>query len=248
MPDLSILTPIYNPEISFLEDSYRDILNQNIDWEWIIYWDGLATVSLPENIVEDSRVRVFEGEERWGIAITRNRALMKSRGRLIHAHDYDDRLLPGAMESSARVLLGNPSIAYTCGHWDDLVLREGKWEVEEYPNSGIREGILPRGWKSSRKTKEGRAISPPPGSYTFRRLFLEAYGGWGALSTEEDTMIIGTIRERHEGYFLPGVLGLYRKHSSNITNQEETRALAEMHGDFTERRIRALRVIDDLER
>jgi glycosyltransferase involved in cell wall biosynthesis len=248
MADISLLTPLYRPEISYLEDSYGDIVAQDVNWEWIIHWDGPETAEIPQEIRDDPRVHLFSGESRWGIAITRNRALMKASGKIIHAHDYDDRLMPDALGKAVEVLGRDPAIAYTCGHWDDLVLQNGSWTRGVFPSSGLQEGPLRRGWKSIGRMEDGKAIAPPPGSYTFRRLFLEAYGGWGALSTNEDTMIVSVIRAHHEGFYLPGLLGLYRKHAGNITKSREMSLFDSENKAFVEKRLRALDVIKHLDR
>ena len=247
MPEISVLTALFNPNLQYLQDSYGDLQGQTADWEWIIQWDGPATCDLPEEIAGDPRVHIHEGDRQWGIAITRNRALMRASAEILYVHDYDDRIMPGTLSAIVEVLLDRPDLVYTCGHWDDLVQDEdGAWRVVEFPDHGIGPGLLEPGWKPQRRSESGRAIAPPPSSYGLRRVYVDAYGGWGALSSGEDNHLISALRSQHPGWYLPGTLGLYRKHSRSMTANASEAELYEQHTSFVERRIKALETISGL--
>lgn len=247
VPDISVLTALFNPNLEYLQDSYRDLQEQTADWEWIVQWDGPATCDLPRELTGDPRVRISEGDRQWGIGITRNRALMRASTEIVYVHDYDDRIMPGTLSAIVETLSERPELAYTCGHWDDLVQDEdGQWQVIEFPTGDIAPGPLMPGWRPKLQTENGRGIAPPPSSYGLRRVYVDAYGGWGALSSGEDNHLISALRSQHPGWYLPGTLGLYRKHSESMTANTSEAELYEQHTAFVERRIKALQSISGL--
>jgi glycosyltransferase involved in cell wall biosynthesis len=93
----SIVTPLYEAKLPFLQEAAQSILTQSYsNWEWIIVDDG-SSVNAPINYLrelakEDERIRVFSSDKNGGISTTTNLCIEKSTGEWIVFFDQDDLL------------------------------------------------------------------------------------------------------------------------------------------------------------
>lgn len=98
----SIVTPLYEAKLPFLQEAAQSILDQSYsNWEWIIVDDGssvTASISyLRELGNEDERISVFSNDKNRGISETTNRCIEKSTGEWIVFFDQDDLLHRNAL-------------------------------------------------------------------------------------------------------------------------------------------------------
>lgn len=98
----SLITPEHSAEnIPHLLDLYESIIHQTYtNWEWVIYLNGRCTVlHLPEVIVLDSRVCIFQAqEENTNIGAIKNKAFSYGVGDVLVEVDHDDMLTPDCLE------------------------------------------------------------------------------------------------------------------------------------------------------
>lgn len=104
MKNLSVIIPFYNGEkyisrlLSSLSVSSTIIYNINFQWELIIIVDSPNTEVIQlQQIISDfeyqkSDVHVFKNEYNIGVAATRNRGLLESKGEYIYFLDQDDEV------------------------------------------------------------------------------------------------------------------------------------------------------------
>ena len=118
MPEVSIITPVYNGE-RYLGEAIKSVLAQTWqDWELIVIDDG-STDETP-NILRsfgDPRI-VCIRQENQGAARARNTGLDAARGEYIAFLDADDLYLPSALADLAHFLRRNPQydVVFSDGH------------------------------------------------------------------------------------------------------------------------------------
>lgn len=111
MPKVSVLTPLYNTNHSFLKEMIESILNQTFkDFEFLLLNDSPENKEL-KKIVEsynDRRIIYLENEKNLGISKSRNKLLELAKGEYIAIFDHDDISLPERLEKQADFLDKNP--------------------------------------------------------------------------------------------------------------------------------------------
>lgn len=91
MPEVSIITPMFN-SAKFLQETLQSVLNQTFtDWEWLITDDKSSdgSVNIIENL-NDPRITLTVAEKNGGAGHARNISLEKASGRYITFLDADD--------------------------------------------------------------------------------------------------------------------------------------------------------------
>lgn len=99
MPEVSIITPIFNSS-KFLEETIASVLNQTFtDWEWMIT-DDKSTDNSVEIIqkINDSRIQLILSDKNGGAGHARNLSLKQANGRFITFLDADDFWEPNFLE------------------------------------------------------------------------------------------------------------------------------------------------------
>ncbi|MGI8821135.1 MAG: glycosyltransferase [Chthoniobacterales bacterium] len=112
-PLLSILTPVFNTPVPWLQAAVDSVLAQAYEnWELILVDDASsdsATVAaLPEIAARDGRIRVARLEQSRGISAASNKALSIATGEWIGLLDHDDLLEPDALYQTAKLLQTQP--------------------------------------------------------------------------------------------------------------------------------------------
>lgn len=93
MPDVSVLTPIYNTDPTILKITIESILNQSFkNFEFIILNDSPENSEIEEIVrsYNDPRIRYLKNKKNLGISESRNVLLHASRGKYIAILDHDD--------------------------------------------------------------------------------------------------------------------------------------------------------------
>ena len=91
MPEVSIITPVYNSS-TFLEETIQSVLSQTFqDWEWCIT-DDCSRDNSVEIIKKynDPRIQLTIAEKNGGAGHARNISLKNATGRFITFLDADD--------------------------------------------------------------------------------------------------------------------------------------------------------------
>jgi O-antigen biosynthesis protein len=108
-PLISVITPVFNTPVQWLEEAVQSVLGQAYeDWELILVDDNSSDEALREYLPvlasRDSRIKVFKLEGSRGISAALNRGNEHARGEWIGFLDHDDLLEPDALFQTAKLL------------------------------------------------------------------------------------------------------------------------------------------------
>ena len=119
---ISILVPVYNPPIEFLDECLNSVIRQQArNWELVVANDGSTKPEAREFLdgfaalhAADSRVRILH-KENGGISSAINHALASATGDYIAILDHDDALDPRCIEIFSERLAegGEPDAIYS---------------------------------------------------------------------------------------------------------------------------------------
>ena len=113
-PTVSIITPVYNTDASFLEEAIQSVIAQIYPHWQLCLADDASTDSYVREILErysdqDSRIQVIYREQNGHISAASNSALEIASGEFIALLDHDDLLAPDALYRVVELLNQNPS-------------------------------------------------------------------------------------------------------------------------------------------
>ena len=116
-PLISILTPVYNPDLPWLRDAIDSVRAQLYDhWELCITDDGSTRPGVHELLEKaaqaDNRIKLTHLEKNQGIAAASNAALSLATGEFIGLLDHDDELKPDALFEVVKLLNERPDLDY----------------------------------------------------------------------------------------------------------------------------------------
>lgn len=235
-----MLTPVHRPVRAYFLEAYESICRQgDLDWEWVLQFDGTAQDMddwLPDEIRADARCRPAAGG-RFGVAITRNLGLLRCRSPYIQCLDYDDVLLPDAIAAALETLRADPELAFCFGDAVDM-LPDGRFErrpAHKTPPVGRTEA-----GEISRRYLEGKPHRLIFGSAMWRAEFVYAYGGWTALPVSEDFGLSFAVVARHPMAFIGRDTMHHRVHPGQFTARANQRELADLQRPFLQRRLEAM--------
>ena len=114
-PLISILMPVYNPKISYLEEAIDSVLQQFYsEWELCIADDCSTDPEVRKTLQRyaqiDSRIKVVYRAKNGHISKASNSALEICSGQFVALLDQDDLLPEHALCSVARVINSNPQV------------------------------------------------------------------------------------------------------------------------------------------
>lgn len=114
-PLISILMPVYNVEIKWLEKCIDSVLDQTYDhWELCISDDASTDPAIRKCLesyqAKDDRIKVVFRQENGHISLATNSALEMAEGEFIALLDNDDELPPFALYEVAKVLNIHPEL------------------------------------------------------------------------------------------------------------------------------------------
>lgn len=102
-PLISIVCPVYQPEINFFKEAVESVLKQTYqNWELILVDDGGKSVDIQKEIKQlvkqDARIKSVVLKTNKGISAATNAGIKKATGEWIAFFDHDDVLVPQALE------------------------------------------------------------------------------------------------------------------------------------------------------
>ena len=126
-PLVSIVTPVYNPEVSWLRDTIESVRGQVYgNWELCLADDGSTKPGVRDLLEEysrlDSRIKVTFGEQNGGISTASNAALALATGEFVGLLDHDDVLTPDAVFEVVKLLNEEPELDYVYSDEDKMEL------------------------------------------------------------------------------------------------------------------------------
>ena len=113
---ISIVTPVYNTDVSILNEAVESMLNQTFrEFEFIIVDDcsGEETQAYLRSL-KDPRIRLIRNETNLGVTKSLNVGLRAARGKYIARMDADDISLPMRLEKQYAFMEAHPEVI-VCG-------------------------------------------------------------------------------------------------------------------------------------
>lgn len=207
MPDVSVLTPIYNTDPTILKITIESILNQSFkNFEFIILNDSPENGEIEEIVrsYNDPRIRYLKNKKNLGISESRNVLLHASRGKYIAILDHDDISKVNRLEKQFQYLENNPFIGVV-GCWikvkGNSVDRTIRYPIE---NMDIK-----------RKMMSDLCI-PHSGCMIRKAVMIENDICWEKNSfPAEDYLLMIRLMQYTMFHNIPEELLIYRKHASN---------------------------------
>ena len=116
MVSISVVMPVYNVEISMLEEAVNSILSQTFqDFEFIIIDDASNDDTYNYlNGIKDERIILIRNSEHLGITKSLNIGLKEAKGKYIARMDGDDISLPQRFEKQYEYMESHPDVI-VCG-------------------------------------------------------------------------------------------------------------------------------------
>ncbi|WP_366557823.1 glycosyltransferase [Okeania sp. SIO1I7] len=130
LPKISVVMPVYNPPVEFLDKAIASVLNQVYqNWEFCIADDCSSNPNIREFLTEmaekDCRIKLIFRSENGNISAATNSAAELATGDFILFLDNDDELTPDALGEVALYLSQNPETDFLYSD-DDKINVEGK--------------------------------------------------------------------------------------------------------------------------
>ncbi len=114
-PRISIVMPVYEPRLTWLQQAIDSVVNQSYPhWELCIADDASPSEEVRELLKSwqqrDARIRLVLREENGHISAATNSALALAQGEWVGFMDHDDLLAPNALYHVARFIQDNPEV------------------------------------------------------------------------------------------------------------------------------------------
>jgi hypothetical protein len=238
---VSVITAAHGDRAGVLAEAGECLAEQELpagwELEWMVQEDG-ASPGLSGVVNGFSFGRYAAHGERLGIAMTRNVALARAGGELLHVLDSDDLLLPGALRLAIEVFERYPEIHWVAAQADDL-MPDGTWIP--YPLA-FPVGFTQPGALSGFTIEHGE----PPVScagLSLRTSTVRALGGWIANPCSEDVAMLAAVAELTPGYITPEVTWLIRQHDDRTTRTGRWGGLRAQSMEMVRQRIAAIREV-----
>ncbi len=130
LPKISVVMPVYNPQIDFLESAIDSVINQVYqNWELCIADDYSTDFTVAETLKDwaekDDRIRITFRTENGNISAATNSAAALATGDIILFLDNDDELTPDALGEVALYFATHPTTDFLYSD-DDKIDTKGR--------------------------------------------------------------------------------------------------------------------------
>jgi GT2 family glycosyltransferase/glycosyltransferase involved in cell wall biosynthesis len=130
LPKISVVMPVYNPQIDFLTSAIASVINQVYpNWELCIADDCSTDFTVAENLKnwgqKDDRIRITFRTENGNISAATNSAAALATGDIILFLDNDDELTPDALGEVALYFAAHPATDFLYSD-DDKIDTKGR--------------------------------------------------------------------------------------------------------------------------
>ncbi len=208
MPEVSIITPVYNSS-KFLAQTIESVFAQTFtDWEWLITDDYSADDSVKMiQELNDGRVKLTISGTNCGAGHARNISLKKATGRFITFLDADDYWEPNFLEEMvAFIKKENAELAYSNYARCDENLRP---KIEDFKaDKEVNFGNL---LKTCR-------LSLLSSMYDSKRVGIEFFPE--GSKREDHVMWLNLLKKIPVGKPLPKTMAKYRMHATSISRKK----------------------------
>jgi len=125
-PLISVITPVYDPSESVLQDCLNSVAQQSwANWEQILVDDASLSAHVTRVLLQasraDERVVLAPRQSNGGIVAASNQALSRAKGQILVLLDHDDLLAPNALERIAEAFASAEDVDYVYTDEDVMV-------------------------------------------------------------------------------------------------------------------------------
>lgn len=193
---LSIVTAVSPQRAAFLPEAEASVrrLRDVMDIEWIVVWDGQASLSVEE------ATAVVEAGEPGGIAVARNMALPHLTSTFTTILDADDTIEVAGCVAAIEAFVEDPALGWIGLSRTFLDGCASKHTITQ--GERFKAGELAERWNAP--------FVFHPNSVVVRTELLLRCGGWPALKTNEDLAMVLAVSEEAGGMTVPEVITRYR--------------------------------------
>jgi cellulose synthase/poly-beta-1,6-N-acetylglucosamine synthase-like glycosyltransferase len=238
-PTVSIITALTDRSRHRLSEIHGVLAAAQTDWEWLIQLDGSGEIELPDVVMSDDRVRVDSNGRRFGIAVTRNRALARSAAEMLLNADSDDVPTVAALDALAPVF-EDPHVGLAFGDWIELWMDREPWRPSARFSPGRQEpGKISEIWGAERWVPLHLAGA------MWRTDAVLAAGGWSATVGGSDVGLMLGVDASWASFYVPVTTFTYYHHARQATASRGWQSQFDRDMRFLERRRRALERIRD---
>jgi glycosyltransferase involved in cell wall biosynthesis len=205
---VSVVIPCFD-YAHFLDQAIRSVLDQNYPAiEIVVVNDG--STDDPAAVVARFPMVRYVTQENRGLAAARNTGLAHCHGDFVVFLDADDRLLPEAIVTGARLLEANPALGFAVGY---STLISGDGLAQPTVNKPGCEG------DDAYISLLRRNTIRNPATVLFRRQIVETVGGFAAgVDACADYALYLRISRSYPVVFHDMVVSEYRRHTQNMSN------------------------------
>ena len=133
MPKISVLMPVYNTNLTYLQEAINSILQQSEpDFEFLILNDSPDNKELENFILsfDDQRIKYLKNEKNMGISVSRNKLIDLASGKYLATMDHDDISMPERFKKEADYLDAHPQTGVVSSWYQ----RMGKNKIVKFPS------------------------------------------------------------------------------------------------------------------
>jgi len=212
LPLISVIMPVYNEE-RWLDQSISSILNQSFrDFEFIILNDASKDCSIDiinKYLSVDSRIKLFNNRENYGLVKTLNKGIDLARGKYIARMDADDVSFPERLNIQIRFLKQNPEIQFV-GTGSEVTNDSG--ERLKTDNTKYVPPILVKWCLIFKNVFTHGSIMCQS-----EMLKKNSYAQWAANG--EDYELWARLKDNYRMSIIPDILYRRRSHANNISHK-----------------------------
>ena len=208
-PLISILTPVFNTPVEWLQQAVDSVLGQAYEhWELLLIDDAStqrSTIDLLSQLEQsDPRIRVLRRERNGGISAASNDGLAHACGDWIGILDHDDLLEPDALFQTAKLLQICPDV--------DLVYSDEDKLTEE----GFASPMLKPDWSPDFFLSYNYVCH----FTAFRRALAQAAGGFRSEfdGSQDYDLLLRMIEKTKRIHHIPRVLYHWRRTESSVAD------------------------------
>jgi len=208
LPKISVIMPVYNPEMQYLEKAVLSVKNQVYEnWELCIADDASTDYRvkpfLNRLVNGDKRIKVFFRKENGNISLATNSAVQRADGKFLVFLDQDDELSSDALAEIALYISEHPKTDYIYSD-EDKIDANGRRFMPQFKPDWSPELLLSYMYMGHIKV--------------VRRKLYEKIGGMrkGFEGSQDYDMVLrATESAKHIGH-IPLVLYHWRAHYGSI--------------------------------
>ncbi|MEG4577666.1 glycosyltransferase [Microcoleus sp. N3A4] len=138
LPKISVVMPVYNPQIDFLESAINSVINQVYpNWELCIADDCSTDFTVAETlknwVQKDDRIRITFRTENGNISAATNSAAALVTGDILLFLDNDDELTPDALGEVALYFAAHPATDFLYSDDDKIDTKSHRFAPQFKP-------------------------------------------------------------------------------------------------------------------